>query len=40
MQAKLNEQMDSFSAVRQAQQAQVDVPQEYARVQSLCQNWP
>jgi hypothetical protein len=40
MDAKLNESMSNLSAQRQAQQAQVDVPQEYARVQALCRNWP
>jgi hypothetical protein len=40
MENKLNTLMNDFSAVRQARQSQVDRPQEYARVQALCQNWP
>lgn len=40
MNAKLNEMIDGFSKLREARQAQIDVPSEYARVQSLCRNWP
>ena len=39
-QSRLNEVMDRMSATRQTAQAQIDVPQEYARVQALCRNWP
>ena len=40
LQARLNNVMDQMSTTRQTAQAQIDVPQEYARVQALCRNWP
>lgn len=40
MEAAMNAVMNNISAARQARQAQIDVPQEYARVQALCRNWP
>ncbi len=40
MERRLNDLMDRFSTDREAHQMQIDTAQEYARVQSLCRNWP
>jgi len=40
MEKRLNILMDQFSTLRETRQMQIDTPQEYARVQSLCRNWP
>ena len=40
MEVKLNAEMDKLSANRETHQMMIDTPQEYARVQSLCRNWP